>query len=165
MKKTAVLSAKFMGIAFLTVLLVGFLPACKGRKTEELKPVAEQEVYSLDTLRPVLGQARDTASGILDVTGDARELIISYRYYDEDLKNYDDDMVLDLAPKIEAMYKKFKGIDRVIFQVTTNNPLSPGEWKPYVNFSLNRKIVEKVAWSGILTEDFFKNVIELKRFD
>jgi hypothetical protein len=165
MKNGVSRSAKFIGIALLALMIVGFLGGCKGKKSDELKPVAEQEVFTLDTLKPVLGEARDDASGILDVTGNAGELIISYRYYDVDLKNYDDDMVKELAPKIEAMYKKFKGLDRVVFQLTTNNPLIPGQWKHFVNFALNRKIVEQVEWSGVLTADFFKHVIELNRFD
>lgn len=165
MKNAASCPAKSIGISVLALMIVGLLGGCKGKKSDELKPVAEQEVFTLDVLKPVLGEARDDASGILDVTGDERELIISYRYYDDDQKNYDDDMVRELAPKIEAMYKKFKALDRVVFQLTTNNPLVPGEWKPYLRFALNRKVVDQVEWSGILTADFFKNVIELNRFD
>jgi hypothetical protein len=156
---------KLFGIAVLALMIVGFLAACKEKKSDELKPVAEQEEFTLDVLKPVLGEAREDASGILDVTGTANELIISYRYFDVDLKNYDDDMVRELGPKIEALYAKFKTLDRVVFQLTTNNPLVPGEWKPYVNFAVNRKMVDELEWSGILTADFFKNVIELKRFD
>jgi hypothetical protein len=165
MKNNVSHRAKFIGIAFMALIIVGFLGGCKGKKSDELKPVAEQEVFTLNVLKPVLGEARDDASGILDVTGGARELIISYRYYDDDLKNYDDGMVRELAPKIEAMYKKFKALDRVVFHLTTNNPLVPGEWKPYIYFALNRKIIEQVEWSGVLAADFFKNIIELKRFD
>ncbi len=165
MKKAASLSAKSLGIAILALMLVGALAACKGKKGEELKPVAEQEVFTLDVLEPVLGEAREDNSGILDVTGDANELIIFYRYFDVDRLNIDDDMVKDLAPKIEALYAKFKPLDRVAFQVTTNDPLTPGEWKPYANFAVNRKMVDELEWSGILTADFFKNVIELKRFE
>ncbi|HEX2694753.1 MAG TPA: hypothetical protein VHP61_03295 [Acidobacteriota bacterium] len=165
MKNVVTLSAKFIGIAVLALVIVGFLASCKGKKSDELKPVAEQEEFTLDVLKPVLGEAREDASGILDVTGNANELIISYRYFDVDLKNYDDDMARELGPKIEALYAKFKTLDRVVFQLTTNNPLVPGEWKPYVNFSLNRKMVDELEWSGVLTADFFKNIIELKRFD
>lgn len=157
--------AKLIGIAILALMIVGALAACKGKKSEALKPVDEQEVYTLDVLKPVLGEAREDNSGILDVTGDATELIVSYRYYDNDMQNYDDDMVKELGPKIEALYAKFKKLDRVVFQVTTNNPLAPGEWKPFANFALNRKMVDELDWSGILTGDFFKNVIDLKRFD
>lgn len=157
--------AKLIGIAVLALMIVGSLAGCKGKKSDELKPIAEQEEFTLDALKPVLGEAREDTSGILDVSGDANELIISYRYYDDDQKNYDDDMVRELGPKIEALYAKFKTLDRVAFQLTTNNPLVPGEWKPYVKFALNRKMVDELEWSGILTADFFKSVIELKRFD
>ncbi len=157
--------AKLFGIAVLAVMFVGALAACKAKKGEALKPVDEQEVYTLDVLKPILGEAREDNSGVLDVTGDATELIVSYRYFDVDQQNYDDDMVKELGPKIEALFAKFKKLDRVVFQLTTNNPLVAGEWKPYVNFAVNRKMVDELEWSGMLTADFFKNVIELKRFD
>ncbi len=157
--------AKLIGIAILALMLVGALAACKGKKGEGSKPVAEQEVFTLDVLKPVLGEAREDNSGILDVTGGANELIISYRYFDVDQLNIDDDMVKDLGPKIEALYAKFKALDRVVFQLTANDPLTPGEWKPYANFAVNRKMVDELEWSGILTADFFKNIIELRRFE
>ena len=165
MKNAVSRPAKLIGIAVLALMIAGSLAACKGKKSEALKPVDEQDVYTLDALKPVLGEAREDNSGVLDVTGDANELIISYRYYDADQQNYDDDMVKELGPKIEELYVKFKKLDRVVFQLTTNNPLSPGEWKPYVNFALNRKMVDELDWSGILSGDFFKSVIELQRFD
>lgn len=165
MKNAASRPAKLIGIAILALMIVGSLAACKGKKSEALKPVDEQEVYTLDALKPVLGEAREDTSGILDVTGDANELIISYRYYDVDQQNYDDDMVKELGPKIEQLYAKFRKLDRVVFELTTNNPLVPGEWKPYVKFAMNRKMVDELDWSGILSGDFFKNVIELQRFD
>jgi hypothetical protein len=165
MKTIGVLWTKVAGYVFLGVLAVGFLAVCKGKQAEESKPIAQQEAYTLDALKTVLGEAKDDASGIVDVTGDAQELVLSYRYYDDDAQNYDDDMVKDLAPKIEDLYRKFKGLDRVVFQITTNNPQAPGEWKPFANFALDRKTVEKVAWSGILAQDFFQKVFELKRFD
>jgi hypothetical protein len=165
MKNAASLSAKLVGIAILALMIVGALAACKAKKGEELKPVAEQDLITLDALKPILGDAREDSSGVLDVTGDANELIISYRYYDADASNYDDDMVKELGPKIEVLYAKFKTLDRAVFELTTNNPQSPGEWKPYANFAVNRKMVNELEWSGILTGDFFKNIIELNRFD
>jgi hypothetical protein len=163
MKSLGIRLTKLAGYIFLGLVAVCFLAVCKSQKSEELKPVAEQEVYTLDTLQPVFGVAAEDHSGILDVTGDANTLIISYRYYDDDMKNYDDDMVKELAPKIDAMYKKFKGLDHVVFNLTTNDPLSPGTWKEYMSFGLRRKVVEEVGWSGILTDDFFKRVIDLHR--
>ncbi len=165
MKNALSHSAKYVGIAILALMIVGALAACKGKQGDDLKPVAEQEVFTLDVLKPVLGEAVADASGILDVTGDANELIISYRYYDVDASNYEDDMVRELGPKIEALYAKFKTLDRVVFQLTTNDPQAPGTWKPYVDFAVNRKLVNELEWSGILTADFFKNIIEIKRYE
>jgi hypothetical protein len=34
-----------------------------------------------------------------------------------------------------------------------------------MDFALTRKVVREIQWSGILAQDFFKNIIELKRFD
>ena len=165
MLKTIICPAKLIGTAGLILVVFGALAACKGKEGEALKPVEEQAVYTLDVLKPVLGEAREDNSGVLDVTGGANELIISYRYFDADKLNYDDDMAKELGPKIEALYAKFNKLDRAVFQVTANDPLVPGKWKPYVNFALTRKSVEELDWSSILTVDFFKNVIELKRFD
>jgi len=162
MKKAAF---RFVGFAFLALMIIGALASCKGKTRGDLPPVDEQDVYTIDALKPILGEAKEDTSGVLDVTGDESELIVSYRYFDVDLINYDDDMVKDLAPKIEKLYAKFRKLDRVVFQVTANNPQSPGEWKSFVNFAVTRKIVDKIEWSGVLTADFFQNVIDLKRFD
>ena len=143
--------------------LVG-LAACQGKGSgDSATPAVER--LTVDALVPVLGKAEDANSGVLDVSGDTQNMIVTYRYYDLDLKNYDEDMVKELTPKIEALYKKFEILDRVEFHVITNNPLTIGEWKPFMNFALTRKIVREIEWSRILAQDFFKNIIELKRFN
>ena len=164
MRKGAFPSKRFVGVLLLA-LVAGFLGGCKGKANEKTRSVDEQGEFTLSVLRPILGEAKEDASGILDVTGDANELILEYRYFDADLKNYDDDMVREFGPKIDSMFNKLKTLDRVVFHVTANDPLVPGAWKRYVNFALNRKSVERVEWSRILTEDFFKNVVQLNRFD
>ncbi len=150
--------------AFIVLAALSGLAACQGKSGGDAAPVVA-ETLNVETLTSVLGKAEDAASGVLDVTGGATEVIVTYRYYDLDLKNYDEDMVNEMTPKIEALYKKFKSLDRVVFHVITNNPITLGEWKPFVNFTLTRKIVQEIQWSGILARDFFKNIIEVKRFD
>jgi len=150
--------------AFIVLAALGGLAACQGKSGGDAAPVVA-ETLNVETLTPVLGKAEDAVSGVLDVTGGATEVIVTYRYYDLDLKNYDEDMVKELTPKIESLYKKFKNLDRVKFHVITNNPNTIGEWKPFMNFALTRKIVQEIEWSGILAQDFFKNIIELKRFN
>lgn len=147
----------------LSLAMVVFLGACKGKDVEETKPIAPAEVVSLETLRPDLGEAKDDMSGVLDVAVEADGLTISYRYYDADLQNIDNDLVQDLAPKIQALYKDFKTINRVVFQISVNGE-TPGEYKPYSSFGLTRKIVGEIQWSGILAEDFIKAVLEHRRY-
>lgn len=158
--------AIFVSSLILALVVFSFLTtACKGKEAEESQAKAVIEDINLETLKPILGEAREDNSGLTDVTGDTQETIIAYRYYDADGQNYDDGLVQDLAPKIEKLYQAFKTLDRVIFQVSVNDPQVAGQWKPYVSFSVNRELVKKIEWTNILTGDFFRNMIDVKRFD
>jgi hypothetical protein len=147
----------------LSLAMIVFLGACKGKAVEEAKPVVPAEIVSLETLVPVLGEAKDDVSGLLDVTRNEGEVVLNYRYYDADLQNIDNDMVTELAPKIQALYRNFKTLDRVVFRITINGA-APGEWKPYSSFALTRKIVGEIQWSGILAEDFLRSALEHQRY-
>jgi hypothetical protein len=154
---------RLLGLALLAVAIVGFLGACKGKETEEAQAVQQAEAINLETLKPIFGEAKDDVSGVADVTSDAAALIVAYRYYDADLQNLENDLVTELAPKIQELYKTFRSLDRVVFEITVNSE-APGEWKPYVSFALIRKIVDEIQWSGILAEDFLRAVLDYKRY-
>lgn len=147
----------------LSLTMIAFLGACKGKAVEEAKPVDPPQIVSLETLQPVLGEAKEDVPGVVDVTTGAEEVVINYRYYDADLLNIDNDMVTELAPKIQALYKNFKTLDRVVFRISINDA-TPGEWKPYSSFALTRKIVGEIQWSGILAEDFLRYALEHQRY-
>jgi hypothetical protein len=147
----------------LSLTMIVFLGACKGKAVEEAKPVVPAEIVSLETLVPVLGEAKEDAPGVLDVTKNEGEIVVNYRYYDADLQNVDNDMVTELAPKIQALYRNFKTLDRVVFRITINGA-TPGEWKLYSGFALTRKIVGEIQWSGILAEDFLRSALEHQRY-
>ncbi|MCX6568584.1 MAG: hypothetical protein NT147_05990 [Candidatus Aminicenantes bacterium] len=147
----------------LSVAMIAFLGACKGKAVEEAKSVVPAEIVSLETLKPVLGEAKDDVSGVLDVTQNEGEVVLNYRYYDADLQNIDNDMVTELAPKIQALYKDFGSLDRVVFRISINSAI-PGEWKLYSGFALTRKIVGELQWSGILAEDFLRAALEHQRY-
>jgi hypothetical protein len=163
----------FLGIIGLALLLTAFLAGCsKGTKeaTEQTEPkVGEAQAQvnldeiRADDLKPVLGEARDDQSGVVDCTNAEDVFIIDYRYYDSDLQNIDQDMVTEMAPKIQALYKKYPNIDRVRFQIQINST-TPGEWRPYVSFVITREIYERTVWSGVMAEDFLQNMLELQRF-
>ncbi len=159
-------NAFFVSSLILALVAFSFLAtACKGKEAEESQAKAVIEDINLETLKPILGEAREDNSGLVDVTGDSQETIISYRYYDLDRQAYDDGLVQDLAPKIEKLYQTFKTLNRVIFQVSVNDPQVAGQWKPYVSFAVNRELIKKIEWTNVLTGDFFRNMIDVKRFD
>ena len=163
MKDIGFRRSRLLASILLSLAMAAFLGACKGKTGEETKPLAPVEVVSLETLKPILGEAKDDAAGVLDVTLGEGEVIINYRYYDADKQNIDNDLVTELAPKIQALYKDFKTIDKVVFQVYVNSE-TLGEWKPYSSFALTRKIVHEIEWSGILAEDFIRLVQKHKRY-
>jgi len=163
MKDIGFRRSKLFASVLLSLTLVAFLAACKGKAVEETKPLAPAEVVSLETLKPILGEAKDDMPGVLDVTPGENEVILSYRYYDADMQDIDNDMVTELAPKIQALYKDFKTLDRVVFQISVNSE-TPGEFKPYSSFALTRKIVDEIQWSGLLAEDFIRSVLEHRRY-
>jgi hypothetical protein len=163
MKDIGFRRSRLLASILLSLTMVVFLGACKGKAVEEAKPLVPAEVVSLDTLKPIFGEAMDDMSGVQDVSVDPEEVVISYRYFDADLQDIDNDLVTELAPKIQALYKDFKTVDKVIFQVSVNTE-APGEYKPYSSFALTRKIVDEIEWSGLLAEDFFRTVLDHKRY-
>ena len=152
-----------LGLVLLAVAVAGFFGACKGKEAEEVKTVEQAGTVNKETLSPIFGEAKDDVSGLMSVAPDGAQLTLGYRYYDADLQNLDNDLVMELAPKIQALYKDFHSLDRVVFEVTVNGE-TPGEWKPYISFTLTRKIVDEIQWSGILAEDFLRSALEHKRY-
>lgn len=125
--------------------------AVKGRIIDEL---------TLPEMRAVLGTPGDDASGISDFSqGDTGEIIIAYRYYDVDLDNYETDFASEIAPKIQSLYKKYKNLDRVTFEIVTNNPSGTPLWKPFSKFSMDRKTLEKLHWTWFLARDILDQVL------
>ncbi len=146
----------------LVLAAAAFLPACK--KSADPAPVSQEETVSLDRLKPVLGEAGNARSGVIDVTGTSQELIVTYRFHDVDLKNFEDDLVTEMAPKIQSLYKGFPSLDRVTFEVTANDPATLGIYKPFLRFTVTRRVAAKLRWSGVLREEFLTAVEGVRRY-
>ncbi len=69
-----------------------------------------------------------------------------------------------MAPKIQALYKKFRSLDRVTFEVTANDPGTLGIYKPFVKFTVTRRVAAKLRWSGIMGEEFLTAVEGVRRY-
>lgn len=68
-----------------------------------------------------------------------------------------------LAPRVRSLFKRFPTLDRVHFQVTSNNPVTAGLWEPFTEFALDRKTVEEIHWTGFLARYILDLVIENKK--
>jgi len=158
---------------FLGCLLVLFLGGCKAKQKAEAEKVKaektnseaikfENEILTLATLRPIFGEAKDDRPGIYDAISSDNEIIIAYRFYTTEIKDIDDDIALDLVPKIENFYKTFKTPDRLYFGIYVARPTSLGRWNPYCSFLVTRKIMRQADWTTLILKDFFKIVQELK---
>ncbi len=163
MKTKIIFGTRLLSWAALAVLAAGLTVACQGKKGgTSAGPTAAGEV-TLDAVKPVLGTANDFASGVIDVTQGSGEVIIAYRYYDADLGNYEADFASEMAPRIQALYKKFKTLDRIHFQVTANSATAPELWQPFAEFMVDRKTVEEIHWTGFLVKYLEDLVIKNKK--
>jgi hypothetical protein len=110
----------------------------------------------LETAKAVFGQADAQLSGIFDLIKSDNEITIVYHFYTSEPKDIDDDIGIEMGPKIKAFYQKYKTLDRVLFNVEVIRSGLDSDWKPYCAFRMTRKIIEETNWTEILDKDLFK---------
>jgi len=146
-------------ILILCLVLVPVLAAQAPKPGQAVKTKVIDEL-TLPEMRTVLGTPRDDSSGISDFSqGDDGGIIIAYHYYDVDRDNYETDFASEIAPKLQALYKKYKNLDRVTFEIVTNNPDAPPLWKPFSEFTMDRKTLEKLHWTWFVARDVLDQVL------
>lgn len=153
-------AALILGMALILCAAVG--PALAGQASkpgQTVKPRVIDEL-TLPEMRVVLGTPRDDSSGISDFSqGDDGGIIIAYHYYDVDRDNYETDFASEIAPKLQALYQKYKNLDRVTFEIVTNNRDAPPLWKPFSEFTMDRKTLEKLHWTWFVARDVLDQVL------
>ena len=141
------------------------LAGCKANEpaggAEPGKAAVKAEMITPSSVSTVLGKASAEQSGLFDLTKGDTEYWIDYHFYTPEAKDIDDDIGLDMAPKIEALYKKFKTLDRVHFVIVAFHAGSSVEWKPYCSFVITRKLINETDWANFLAPNFFRIVLEL----
>src|SRR5512138_155499 len=156
------LSVLFVAAAVLIMATVSAAapahPAPQQPKEKVINEVTLSEVQS------IFGTARDDQSGVADFSqGDNAEIIITYRYYDVDLANYETDFASEITPKIQAMYKRFKNFNRVRFQIVTNNPSGTPFWVPFSEFVIDRKTIEELHYTWFVARYILDQTLKNKR--
>jgi hypothetical protein len=141
-----------LSLLFLAFLAAIFLPACK----EKEGTPAQAEEITLQTVAAVLGTAEGQTSGIAELKKSDQGFVVSYHLYLPEAQDFDELVGKDLAPKIEKLYKTFKTIDNVTFDVETPDLAENGEWRQYCSFDMTRKIYNQLNWTNLLAADLFK---------
>jgi opacity protein-like surface antigen len=146
-------------ILILSLVLVAALAVQAQQMAQPAKTKVVDEL-TLPDLRSVLGTPMDDASGVSDFSrGDNGEISIAYHYYDVDRDNYETDFASEIAPRIQTLYKKFKNLDRVRFEIVTNDPATV-QWKPFAHFSMDRQTLEKLHWTWFVARDILDQVLK-----
>jgi hypothetical protein len=167
---------KLVPRVFLKVLLilvvggaaVGMLAGCKTNESgapASGKTSVQAEPISQAAISEVLGKASAENSGIFDLIKGDTEYWIDYHFYTPEAKDIDDDIGMDIAPKIQALYKKFKTLDRVHFVIIVYHAGLSVEWTPYCSFVTTRKMINETDWANFLAPNFFRIVQELAYAD
>ncbi len=149
-------------LGVILILGLAVTPAMADQTQQMAKPAKAKimDELTLPDMRAVLGTPTDDASGVSDFSqGDNGEVIIAYHYYDVDQDNYETDFASEMAPRIQVLYKKFKNLDRVRFEIVTNNPSAPPLWKPFSQFTMDRKTLEKLHWTWFVARDILDQVL------
>ena len=141
-----------LSLLFLAFLAAVFLPACKDK---EGTPSPAEEI-TLQTFAAVFGSAEAQTSGIAELKKTDQGLVVSYHLYLPEAQDFDELVGKDLAPKIEQLYKTFKTIDNVTFDVETPDLSGSGEWRSYCSFDMTRKVYNQLNWTNLLAADLFK---------
>jgi len=147
-------------LALVLGLAVASSAAMQAKPAGQMTKEKAIEELSLPDVRSVLGTPMDDSSGVSDFSlGDNREVIIAYHYYDVDEDNYETDFASEIAPLLQRLYRKFKNLDRVRFEIVTNNPAPPPLWKPFSQFTMDRKTIEKLRWTWFVARDVLDQVL------
>ncbi len=154
---------KIFGLAALVLFISFALFSCKS-DTEASKGAAQENI-TLAALADVMGKAGAQHSGIFDLTQSEGELFIVYHFYTIEQKDIDDDVGVEIGPKIRDLYKKFKTLDHVYFDVDVWRSGVDSDWTSYCHFLMTRAVFDKTNWTGVLDTEFFKTVLDLKYND
>jgi hypothetical protein len=120
------------------------------------KTPAQAEKLTLDSVVAVMDRASGSSSGVSEMTQEGDTYIINYHLMLPEKQDYDVLIGTDMAPKIAALYKTFKTLDKVTFTVETGDVSNPANMQPYCSFDMTRKVYEQLNWTNLLARDLFK---------
>lgn len=156
-------SCRAWALGGLWLFVLGLAAGGAGQAKPEGRADKVVKAVTLEDVQSVLGMARNSISGVSDFSqGDRGEVIIAYRYYDADQANFEIDFANEIAPHIQTLYKLFKDLDRIRFQVVVPGPGVP-LWKPFAEIQIDRKTVEDLRWTGFVARYILEQVLKNRK--
>lgn len=155
---------KIVPMAGVAVLVAAVVLASAYQGKQAAAPQATgmgPEHLALEKIQAIMGKPGPRHSGAFDVTEADNEYFIVYHFYTMEVEDIDDDIGLDMAPKIRDLYAKVKRLDRVIFDVDVWREGFDPEWTSYCHFLITRKTIEESGWTAALDKDLLKMVLDL----
>jgi hypothetical protein len=150
-----------LGLVVLVLAAAISISTCKTKQAASGGGAMGPEKLTVEAVAAVMGNAGLRQTGVFDVSESENEYFIVYHFYTREVEDLDDDIGIEMAPKIRDLYAKFKHLDRVIFDVDVWREGVDPEWISYCHFLMTRQVYEKTAWTGVLDKEFFKIVLDL----
>jgi len=157
--RNKVLSA--LGLVVLVLAAAVSLSNCKAKQAAPENETMGPDRLTVEAVQAVMGKAGVRQSGVFDVSASENEYFVVYHFSTREVQDLDDDIGIEMAPKIKELYAKFKSLDRVIFDVDVWREGLDPEWISYCHFLMTRQVYDKTAWTSVLDKEFFKVVLDL----
>ncbi len=115
----------------------------------------------------ILGRPdRTEDSGVVMVEYQQPDCIIHYNFYPHGKSKYEEELGLELAPKLKKLFEKDERIGNVfvtILGLFTDTYGNTG-WKPVLYFEFARETFNNISWDRFIKKDFLEVVKNLKWF-
>jgi hypothetical protein len=145
----------------LATVFLSFLLASSSKSEK----IAETEIVSFETITPIFGRSEAGGPGAFDASQVDNQILVSYRFIPKDAANIDKELGLELAPKIQQFFKKFKTINTITFGLYIPRVAGQPEFKPYVSFDITRKVMNETVLLDLLATDILKVAENVKYFE
>ena len=146
---------------FLAVIFLSFLLASSSKSEK----IAETEIVSFETITPIFGRSEAAGPGTFDASQTDNQILVSYRFIPKDAANIDKELGLELAPKIQQFFKKFKTMDRITFGIYIPRVAGQPEFKPYVAFDVTRKLMNETLLLDLMATNILEVAENVRYFE
>jgi hypothetical protein len=155
-KREMVVYFGILAIVFLSFLLVS---------SSKREKIPETEIVSFETITPIFGRSEANGPGAFDSSQVDNQILVSYRFIPKDVANIDKELGLELAPKIQQFFRRFKTIDRITFGIYIPRVAGQPEFKPYVSFDVTRKLMNETVLLDLLASEILRVAENVKYFE